>query len=203
MREKKVPGDKIKVVHIGLPHLDRLTRLTPEKPPASDKIIFCYRGSGSYHKGLKFFLEAVTLLPEHVLARCGFIVRGIKHRAAFEPYRKKIPGLVIHSVYSVDDLPRFAGEYDVGVVPHLWRENSPLVLLEHLACGKPVLAARLGGVVDHVREKENGWFFESGDAGDLRQKIRMIVEGELPLPTFAMTPTAGCERFMRSLEDFS
>lgn len=74
----------------------------------------------------------------------------------------------------------FNDEYDVGVSPHLWFENSPVSVLEHLACGKPVLAADIGGVEDYIREDETGWLFEAGNMASFHDKILTILENGIP-----------------------
>jgi glycosyltransferase involved in cell wall biosynthesis len=46
------------------------------------------------------------------------------------------------------------------VVPSEWYENASLAILEAFACGKPVIAARIGGNPELIREGVNGWLFE-------------------------------------------
>jgi GT2 family glycosyltransferase/glycosyltransferase involved in cell wall biosynthesis len=65
---------------------------------------------------------------------------------------------------------------DVLVVPSVWEENSPFVIHEALACGVPVVASRIGGIPEVVREGINGLLVTPGDAGDLARAIRRLVE---------------------------
>jgi len=58
------------------------------------------------------------------------------------------------------------------VVPSEWYENYPMVVLEAMALGKPVLASNLGGLKEMVEENKTGWFFEAGNIKDLRLKIK-------------------------------
>ncbi len=58
----------------------------------------------------------------------------------------------IYPEYNVDNLVDYIDEYDIGILPHLWFENSPVTMLEHLASGKPVLSSDLGGVSDYIGE---------------------------------------------------
>jgi glycosyltransferase involved in cell wall biosynthesis len=96
--------------------------------------------------------------------------------------------------YVLDQLAGSVGAYDVGVLSHIWLENSPLVLLEHLHAGKFVLAPRLGGVVDFIREPGdamgaakhalgNGLMFEGGDAAELARSIERLISGEVVVPS--------------------
>jgi len=63
---------------------------------------------------------------------------------------------------------------DLLVVPSIWYENSPLVLLQALALRCPVLVADVPGLAPHVRGLQDGWKFERGNAQDLAQKLRAI-----------------------------
>lgn len=49
------------------------------------------------------------------------------------------------------------------VAPSIWWEPLGLVIFEAYDFGKPVLAARSGGIVDHVEDGASGWLHEPGD----------------------------------------
>ncbi len=87
-----------------------------------------------------------------------------------------------------------AGEYEVAVLPHIWFENSPLVMLEHLHAGKFIISSRLGGPVDWICEPGspeaeasgglgNGLFFPAGDDVSLAACIERVASGEVVLPS--------------------
>jgi glycosyltransferase involved in cell wall biosynthesis len=50
------------------------------------------------------------------------------------------------------------------VIPSLWYENMPYVLLEALGAGRPVVASRLGGMAERIKEGVNGFLVDPGDA---------------------------------------
>ncbi len=50
-------------------------------------------------------------------------------------------------------------------------ESFPIGLLEALACGTPLVAARVGGIPEIIRHDENGWLFEPENVGDLAEQI--------------------------------
>lgn len=67
---------------------------------------------------------------------------------------------------------------DVFVLPSL-QEGMPNSLLEAMACGLPVVATRIGGVVDIVKDGENGILVEAGDSKSLaRGIIRLLNDRE-------------------------
>ncbi len=53
-------------------------------------------------------------------------------------------------------------------------ETFGLVVIEAMAAGLPVVASRVGGVSDVLREGETGYTFASGDTGALTEGIRKI-----------------------------
>jgi glycosyltransferase involved in cell wall biosynthesis len=56
---------------------------------------------------------------------------------------------------------------DLLVVPSLWFENRPLVLMEAMGAGVPVVVTHLGGMAELVEEGVNGWTFPVGDSSAL------------------------------------
>jgi glycosyltransferase involved in cell wall biosynthesis len=57
------------------------------------------------------------------------------------------------------------------VVPSEWYENQPMVILEALSQGTPVIASDLGGNTELVRDGETGLLHQSGDIIDLAAKL--------------------------------
>lgn len=55
-------------------------------------------------------------------------------------------------------------------------EGMPNALLEAMACRLPVIATRIGGVVDIVKDEENGILAEPGDAAALRAAIKALLD---------------------------
>jgi glycosyltransferase involved in cell wall biosynthesis len=53
------------------------------------------------------------------------------------------------------------------VVPSIWYENSPNVILEAFAHRTPVVASDLGGMAELVEDGVNGLRFTPGDASSL------------------------------------
>ncbi len=62
------------------------------------------------------------------------------------------------------------------VLPSLCFEGFPLALVEAFACGKPVVASRLGALEEIVKDGETGLLFEPGDANDLAAKVNKLTE---------------------------
>ena len=63
----------------------------------------------------------------------------------------------------------------VVVVPSEWHENSPLSILEAMAHGKPIVASRIGGIPELVRDRKTGLLFEPKDTQQLSDCIRLLL----------------------------
>lgn len=64
------------------------------------------------------------------------------------------------------------------ILPSVWYENFPMIIVEALSAGTPVIASRMGGLPDIVEEGKNGFLFHAGDSQDLRKKLNEMTEPE-------------------------
>lgn len=83
---------------------------------------------------------------------------------------------MLHGAYNRAQLTTILRNLDVVVVPSLWYENSPNVILEAFAHNTPVIASDFGGMAELVAHEANGLHFIKGDAGDLARHLRRLVE---------------------------
>ncbi len=81
--------------------------------------------------------------------------------------RIRFPGPFDHG-----QLDQVMADMDVLVVPSLWYENTPFVVLEALEAGVPVIVSNLGGLSEVVETGRNGYLFEAGSADALAQVLR-------------------------------
>ncbi|MEM1805007.1 MAG: glycosyltransferase family 4 protein [Nanopusillaceae archaeon] len=65
----------------------------------------------------------------------------------------------------------FYPQIDFIVVPSIWYENFPTVVIEANYFGKPVIASKIGGIPEIVKPKLNGDLFAPGNTGELTIKI--------------------------------
>ena len=59
---------------------------------------------------------------------------------------------------------------DWVVVPSIWWENGPLVILEAFQHGRPVICSDIGGMSEKVTDGVNGLHFRRGDPRDLARR---------------------------------
>lgn len=67
---------------------------------------------------------------------------------------------------------------DVIVMPSRWQEPLGLITLEAGACRKPVVAARVGGIPEAVRDGVNGFLVDPGDVAALQARVEALIGDE-------------------------
>lgn len=83
------------------------------------------------------------------------------------------------------------------LIPSVWLENNPLVALEAMKYGKPILGSRVGGIPDLICHDRTGWLFPVGQAGDLAAYMDKLY-GNIPL-----SRTMGRNGFLYARRNFS
>lgn len=190
-------------LRLGLPHFDQIHRRARRSPyyrsrpwspeTASRPLRLGFFGTTRNNKGLAVFAEAIELLERDVRQRCQFVIRAGGHDWPFRKRLSRYPEVSYAGWYDQTMLVAAGGDYDIGVLSHVWLENSPLVLLEHLHAGKFVLSSRLGGPPEWITEPGespehplgNGLCIAGGDAGGLASAIERVVSGAVRLPSAA------------------
>ncbi len=67
---------------------------------------------------------------------------------------------------------------DIFVMPSVLREGLPMVLLEAMAAGVPIVGSRVEGIPEVIRDREDGLLFTPGDAADLARAVARLVDGD-------------------------
>lgn len=127
-----------------------------------------YFGRFSEEKGIGTLIEVCKSLLE-----VQFIFAGIG------PLEGTING--ISNIKNVgfqkgEALEKLIREAQFSIYPSEWYENCPFSVMESQMYGTPVLGARIGGIPELIQEGKTGELFESGNAADLKAKIKAMWE---------------------------
>jgi glycosyltransferase involved in cell wall biosynthesis len=66
----------------------------------------------------------------------------------------------------------------VFALPSLYGEGMPMVMLEAMSAGLPVIGTRVEGIPEVIRDKQDGLLVEPGSVSGLVNAIRGIVAGD-------------------------
>ena len=178
--ERGVPAEKVSVVmNIADARLFR-TRDVPVDETRS-RFELLYHGTFTHRYGVDLILEAIALLREDLPSLHATLLGDGDARSELLAAVTEL-GLTDHVTISdgmvaAEELPEAISRASVGVVPN--RSNVftegilPTKLLEYVAVGVPVIAARTKTVAEYFTD-EQVEFFSPGDAHDLAQHIRIL-----------------------------
>lgn len=156
-----------KYVEGGLP-ADRF-RIKPNFVASSARPTWEQRSGGMYvgrlssEKGLDVLAQAVRLAPA---AAVDVIGSGPLEALARDAFGERLLGF-----RPLEEIMARMGTAQFMVLPSICYENSPRTIVEAFACGLPVIASRLGALIDIVRDGETGLLFNPGDPADLAAKM--------------------------------
>lgn len=144
---------------VDLPTLLRVPRF---EPGGDEPLRFGFIGGASKHKGLAVLLEAFADLRERAQLHVFADSTDGPHVAHLRQLANRA-GAAWHGAFEARDLPRVLAEIDVLCVPSQWEENAPFVVREAFAAGRPVVASRLGGLLESVRDGRDGLLVDAAD----------------------------------------
>ena len=150
----------------------------------SDERLIGFVGSfGPWH-GVLVLAEAIKLIPAELPARFLLVGTGALHSEMRQLLAaEEASGRVIFFGGAPhDQVPALLDACDILVSPHVPLANgaeffgSPTKLFEYMAMGKAIVASRLGQIGEVLTDGETGLLVEPGDARQLCQAIRRLVE---------------------------
>lgn len=144
----------------------------------------CFIGKLSVLKGMVVLTSAIKkVLEKHKEYRfvlCGEDELAPGNRSSMKSWMKDQLGSVSERVTFLgrvnrDEATRLLGTAEISVIPSLW-ENYPNVVLESMAAGAAVVAARAGGIPEIINDGAEGLLFPPKNSGDLAQCIIKLIE---------------------------
>jgi len=131
-------------------------------------------------KGFRFLIKAFKFLKRKyhrslcVIAGGGYLSEILRLRRL--AYKLGVhDSLIVLGHVNYEKMPYVYSISDVVVLPSLC-EGTPLVLLEAMACGKPVVATRVGGIPEIVEHGKDGILVRPKDVKGLSKAILTLLE---------------------------
>lgn len=179
MIDRGIPAERIVCVPNGVPH----SMLTAERrrPTATWTLgaVALFRP----RKGIETLLEALAMLRSRNVNVRLRAVGGFESNV----YQAEVLSLAerLDVVDAIDwigftrNVNRELAKMHLLVLPSLFGEGLPMVVLEAMAAGLPVVASHVDGVPEAVIHRETGLLVEPGSVSQLARSIEEIVSGEV------------------------
>ncbi|MBN1395436.1 MAG: glycosyltransferase [Pirellulales bacterium] len=169
---------KIVVVPNGVPSLASI----PFRKTPSGNWTLGVVGLFRPRKGLEILIEAMARLrgegiPVRLLAVGAFESAGYADEIADRLHRRELADQVVWTGFSRDVTAELK-KMDLLVLPSLFGEGLPMVVLEAMAAGVPVIASRVPGVPEAIRHGLDGVLVDPADADELARTVAAFVDGE-------------------------
>lgn len=176
-----IPAEKIRVVRLTLPL--EYTTASQADDQVDPNVIF-FAGWLQKRKGVHVLLKALPLIlrecPQAQLRIAGQYTK-------FEwDYKAKIkglmnqPGMKEHVTF-LGHLPPAEIERElrrcaVVAIPEQYENMSPLLMIEAMSLGKPLVISRAGGIPEYVEDGVSGWLADPRDPKEFSDKIIFILK---------------------------
>jgi glycosyltransferase involved in cell wall biosynthesis len=121
------------------------------------------------HKGIPTLLEAWRSHNPGIQ----LVLIGPDRRANKEPFPDGVH--FVGAMSNTEVLAAWA-HATVGIVPSICPDSFPTVTMEAMAFDVPVVASRIGGLVDQITDGENGFLVTPGSAQELGSAIRRLAD---------------------------
>ena len=142
-------------------------------PPNKKVIFFVVDSLTRYLKGGDLLLGALQSLPSSLKSEVILMLLG----KGGDRLARKIDLPVLNLGYADADSIKAILYSAADLFVHPTRaDNFPVVVLESMACGTPVVSYRLGGVPDTVRPGVTGYLAKPESVEDLAQGILQLIE---------------------------
>ena len=160
------PASKLRVIHNGVP-----ISLTGPRLRSGGPCKLGFLGAFSERKGLRGLFQMLDCLatktPEpwelHLAGEPQDDAGVMMMSELKQKYQTQSWWPQVHWHGWVEQPQEFLKSLDLLICPSAEFDPFPTILLEAGQAGLPVVATRVGGVPEIIREGENGWLFDAGD----------------------------------------
>jgi glycosyltransferase involved in cell wall biosynthesis len=175
--------------------------LNPNKSPsptvekvASKTVRFLYVGRLHESKGLYVLLQAL----EPLSARHEFTLTLVGTGPSEDDLKRRFGHhrwIEFAGHVSVQEVANRMAQSDLLLVPSIWFENSPGVIIEALGQGLPVMGSNAGGIPELVMHEKNGILVEAGDVRAWGTAIEGILDHPERLEAYKDSAGAAMQEF--------
>lgn len=179
--------DKIHVVHCGID--DSFLAHTPTVSPTAPRFV-CVGRLGE-HKAQLVLVEAVRKLRDAGI-HCELVLAGdgpMRRQVEAEISRKGLEREITITGWVTSERVKSEVLAARALILPSFSENMPVVIMEALSLGRPVISTYIAGIPELVRPGESGWLVPSSDSAALAAAMREALAA--PVSQLAAMGAAG------------
>ena len=146
-------------------------------PNFSNKNYILYFGRISYEKGISDLLKAMLNLknvnlvivgdgPDMIKSKEFVLNNNLSNNISFAGPKWGL------------ELDEYISNCKFVVLPSIWNDPNPLVVLQSYLFGKPVIGSDIGGISDQIDHNKTGYLFPAGDTTSLAESIMKLYSDE-------------------------
>jgi glycosyltransferase involved in cell wall biosynthesis len=171
-----IPSSKIRTIYEGMDLALYPRRTIPGMRQASKPIVVGTVAHLSREKGLKYLVEAASLVPE-VQKRMRFVIVGDGEclQELRNSAQQRGLGDVFQFVGFHSDTSQLMKSFDIFALPSL-SEGLSSAILEAMAISLPIIATSVGGIPELVRDGDNGVLVAPKDPAALAHAIQRLAD---------------------------
>jgi glycosyltransferase involved in cell wall biosynthesis len=150
---------------------------TVARQPGQEVSILCVADILN-HKNQLRLMEALAPIAARRPLRLKLAGAHLPDDPYFKEFQRRLPGFPwceYDGYWPRERLLEELSRASLLVLPSL-EDNCPMAVMEAMAAGLPVAAARVGGVPDLIDHGRTGVLFDSSSVGDMRDKISELIE---------------------------
>lgn len=171
-------------------------RARPKPADKKDKFTFLFVGKLTKSKGLLYLIGAFSRLKKEG-HDCELVLIGSGAESTEKEIKNAavgIPAISFLGKKSADEIKNYYSTGDIFVMPSL-SEGFGIANLEAMACGRPVISTRVGGIVDVVVDGQTGFLIEPADSEALYGAMKKALESPELLETMGRKARERAEIF--------
>ena len=194
-----VEDSRLATMPLTLSHIDGLT---PRQPSGRRPVTFATLGGGeSVAKGSRLLLQAARSLGERADPGSFRLLVFGQCEPEFAAAADSLDGVEMRGIYRPEQLDAMLDEVDVGLMPSIWEEAYGYAGIEFIAKGIPVIANRIGGMVDYVRDGETGWLNRDNSGRELTKIMLGLAADPVQVAQVAASTRAARGELVTSMPD--
>ena len=149
---------------------------------AQDALVIGMIGRVNAIKGQNDFIEAVEPLLEKNEKAVAFLAGGVFHGEEWrlEELDNRIASSSvvsqIHRIDYYDKTSELYNMFDIFVLPSIKPDSLPTVVLEAMACSKPVVGYNNGGIAEMVVDDKSGYLVKPNRPQELSNAISLLLD---------------------------